>query len=219
MNNETWELEGIYDVRPIDWFSGKRTSIPDDELPECSRCGKKHNKVYQVTSNKGRSMTVGSGCWKRVVFENSIEIPEKEIKRARKVAREREKAAAIVEITKVVRELSNKLNSLPSPLFELKDRIQYEVCNGTPNHTETWVSEDGIHVCLQTHMRPGFEDFWVERTEEERKAELIREWRYKKSRIIAKETGAKNTLYLSSAIRYMADGNDETANGFIRMCV
>jgi hypothetical protein len=81
----------VYDVRPIDFFSGVRTDIPEDEKPVCMRCGKRHAKVYEIQADDGNAYTVGSGCVGRA-FAAEWAPAESELKLARRTERDRENA-------------------------------------------------------------------------------------------------------------------------------
>lgn len=78
-----WRLVRVFDVRPIDWATGKRaavSSVDEDLLPNCHRCEKKHAKVYEITDGR-RNLNVGSGCVKKIA--NGWEPRAEEIKAAR----------------------------------------------------------------------------------------------------------------------------------------
>lgn len=97
-----WRLVRVYDVRPIDWLTGKRapvSSVDEDLLPNCYRCEKKHAKVYEITDG-ARNYNVGSGCVKKVA--NGWEPRAEEIKAARAAdaANVKEmRAAKVAELT------------------------------------------------------------------------------------------------------------------------
>jgi hypothetical protein len=85
----TWTLVAAYDVRPVDFASGKRVALPAEELPQCHRCNRRHAKVYVVT-NGAETRTVGSGCCK-VAFDG-WEPTKEELRRAAADERKRQES-------------------------------------------------------------------------------------------------------------------------------
>lgn len=56
-------VTGFYDMRPIDWVSGKRMPLEAGMGHVCDRCGREHALVYEVTDDEtGKVYKVGSGC-------------------------------------------------------------------------------------------------------------------------------------------------------------
>ena len=69
----TFQLLSVRDVRPVDWFSGERVAIPDGELPECARCGRRHAVVWTLRElPSGGTVTVGSGCGPKLLAEGLL---------------------------------------------------------------------------------------------------------------------------------------------------
>ena len=55
-----------YDLRPLDWLSGKRMPLEPGEGHVCDRCGAEHALVYVVEdTDTGKTYRVGSGCAKQ----------------------------------------------------------------------------------------------------------------------------------------------------------
>jgi len=54
---------GYYDMRPVDWASGRRMPLSPGEGHVCDRCGAEHAVVYVVTDTEtGSHYRVGSSC-------------------------------------------------------------------------------------------------------------------------------------------------------------
>jgi hypothetical protein len=57
---------GYYDLRPVDWLSGKRMPLTEGECHICDRCGAEHAVVWEVKDlDTGKVYSVGSGCAKQ----------------------------------------------------------------------------------------------------------------------------------------------------------
>jgi hypothetical protein len=55
-----------YDLRPVDWLSGKRMPLEPGTGHVCDRCGAEHAVVYVVEDvESGKTYRVGSGCAKQ----------------------------------------------------------------------------------------------------------------------------------------------------------
>lgn len=59
MSNKYMEcITEVYDIRPIDFETGKRIDVPRDDWMDCDECGSKHARVYRLNSGK----SVGRNC-------------------------------------------------------------------------------------------------------------------------------------------------------------
>jgi hypothetical protein len=89
----TFELISVTDVRPIDWESGKRVPVDACDLPECTRCGRRHAVVWRLIERpSGATLTVGSGCGPKLVADGllpGVELPA--VKAAERAARAEDK--------------------------------------------------------------------------------------------------------------------------------
>lgn len=66
----TFELIEINDLRPIDWYTGKRVPLSPGMGSICQRCGKEHAvvwKVHETTPGRQRVWCVGSGCGPKIL--------------------------------------------------------------------------------------------------------------------------------------------------------
>jgi hypothetical protein len=113
----TATLLAITDLRPIDWDSGKRMAITDDECSECERCGRLHAVVWTVEVDEPgkppRVFNVGSTCGKRMVAEGLLpEFDKIELREARKAKRTREQAEVDGKLEEIANEVADKAAEL-----------------------------------------------------------------------------------------------------------
>jgi hypothetical protein len=60
------EVVGYIDLRPVNWFTGKREPLTFGEGHICERCGAKHAVVYTLLDTESKEQfKVGSGCAQR----------------------------------------------------------------------------------------------------------------------------------------------------------
>jgi hypothetical protein len=60
------KVVGYKDLRPIDWFTGKRVALAKGEGNICDRCGAEHAFVFTLQDlDSHETFKVGSGCAKR----------------------------------------------------------------------------------------------------------------------------------------------------------
>lgn len=179
-----WRLLRVFDVRPIDFMSGKRAPISDEDrenLPRCNRCGKPHAKVYEVTDGR-RTLAVGSGCVK--IACDGWEPRAEEIKAVLSAERSRLKVERTAEATKyadaIVLANSRAQDACPVP----QPRMM-ETREGTSVGTrEIWgeVYPDGSAVQVWTWPSEGFDaerrgayvSSWKLRTFKKATTELMR---------------------------------------------
>ncbi len=105
---ETWEVIGVEDLRPLDFWTGKRLAIPEHELRTCARCGRQHAVVVTMESNKGRSVQVGSGCGPAMAGGEKFFDSESQ----RKAAREAKKKQKAEHLRKVLAWLESESAAL-----------------------------------------------------------------------------------------------------------
>lgn len=98
----------VRDVRPLDWFTGKRLPVPAESLPECVRCGRNHAVVWTLRElPSGRTLTVGSGCGPRLLAEGllpGVDLPA--VAAAKKLARAEERRIRTSGAERRARELA-----------------------------------------------------------------------------------------------------------------
>jgi hypothetical protein len=88
-----FRLVAYYDLRPIDWDTGKRVPLSPGEGHECDRCGRDHARCYEVADETtGRRWILGERCMGKALDGWN---PGKPIlAAARKAEREAARAAA-----------------------------------------------------------------------------------------------------------------------------
>jgi hypothetical protein len=60
------KVVGYVDLRPVNWFTGKREPLPAGEGHVCDRCGAVHALVYTLLDTESKEeFKVGSGCAQR----------------------------------------------------------------------------------------------------------------------------------------------------------
>jgi len=122
----TFQLLNVRDVRPIDWFTGKRVALPAEDLPECLRCGRRHAVVWTLRElPSGRTLTVGSGCGPRLLAEGllpGVDLPA--VAAAKKLAAAEVRAirragaeARALELAKLARAADAAAGSPPAPVW------------------------------------------------------------------------------------------------------
>jgi len=110
-----------YDLRPLDWMSGKRMPLEPGEGHICDRCGAEHAVVYVVkdlTTNK--TYSVGSGCAKASFgFDPSSD------KHAKKIVTSKKREAETLlndrklkEVGDLAQAIANEVKRLPVPTIE-----------------------------------------------------------------------------------------------------
>jgi hypothetical protein len=107
-----------YDLRPLDWVSGKRMPLEPGESHVCDRCGAEHAVVYVVEDlTTHKTYAVGSGCAKASFGFD----PASDKQATRIVASKKQEAAALVndrrlkEVENLTRDISSQVRSLPRP--------------------------------------------------------------------------------------------------------
>jgi hypothetical protein len=113
-------LLAITDLRPIDWFTGKRLPLTIEELAECHRCGRKHAVVWKVeVTEHGKAphtFNVGSSCGKKMIAEGLLpDLEPASVKAARKAARTKNTDAKRAEVEKHARRVGALVAALDMP--------------------------------------------------------------------------------------------------------
>jgi hypothetical protein len=97
---KTYTLVAVHDVRPLDWLTGRREPLPAEDIPECSRCGRRHAVVWTLSGSDKSILTVGCRCGARMLEKGllpGVDLPA--VARARAVDR-RELADARLQLAK-----------------------------------------------------------------------------------------------------------------------
>jgi hypothetical protein len=107
-----------YDLRPLDWVSGKRMPLEPGEGHVCDRCGAEHAVVYVVEDlTTHKTYAVGSGCAKASFGFD----PASDKQATRIVASKKQETAALVndrrlkEVENLTRDIASQVRSLPRP--------------------------------------------------------------------------------------------------------
>lgn len=116
-----------YDMRPVDWVSGKRLSLSPGEGHICDRCEAEHAVVYVVQDTEtGKEYRVGSSCAKA---QFGFEVDKQEEAKAL-VRTYKQKAAAELDAArqKMVAEaaevVASEVSQLPVP-EPIADTVSY----------------------------------------------------------------------------------------------
>jgi hypothetical protein len=150
-----WRLVRVYDVRPVDFQSGKRLPVAAcdvEMLPECNRCGRRHAKVYVVQDREapGRLAHVGSGCCKRAF--GGWEPTAAEIKSARAEERARLEAAREAKVRALAEPIVAAMAAVTVPAAKLLETRPEWPDQPNGRKIEIWGSAElGVHVrCFGT---------------------------------------------------------------------
>jgi hypothetical protein len=116
--SSNYAVVDYYDLRPLDWVSGKRMPLEPGEGHVCDRCGAEHAIVYVVEYLvTHKTYSVGSGCAKASFgFDPATDKQAKRI-----VASKRQEATILVnekrleEVTKLARDVADEVKRLPKP--------------------------------------------------------------------------------------------------------
>ena len=113
-----YKVVDYYDLRPLDWVSGKRQPLEPGEGHVCDRCGAEHAVVYVVEDDVTKKLySVGSGCAKA-----SFGFDPKDDKQARRIVASKKREAEILvneqrlaEVAKLARDVAAEVKRLPRP--------------------------------------------------------------------------------------------------------
>lgn len=121
--NVVAELVQIRDLRPVDWYTGKRVAIATEDMALCDRCGARHAVVWIIDVRGAGAPELSRGTWrvgatcaKHMVFGGEIpELDAASVKAARKAAREAQQTAKRAEVLRHARRVGEALAALPTP--------------------------------------------------------------------------------------------------------
>lgn len=157
----TWKLVRVYDLREVDFFTGKKIPLGEGEGNECNRCGKLHAKVYVVTDSV-RTLSVGSTCVKHAC--NGWEPTAQELKSARTQAKEASEARREATLVALAQPLADAIKGLVVPEPKLLKKVDYD--SGVSSYV--WGEEDGLTIRtfdagpLNAERLNCFREHWLE---------------------------------------------------------
>jgi hypothetical protein len=114
-----------YDLRPVDWASGKRLPLEAGAGHVCDRCGAEHSVVYVVEDTvAGKTYSVGSTCARaQFGFDTDVEARDLiKISRQQAASELDQLRQSMVEAS--VPEIDLALSKVPTPDF-ISDRERY----------------------------------------------------------------------------------------------
>jgi hypothetical protein len=119
--SSSYTVIDYYDLRPLDWVSGKRMPLEPGEGHVCDRCSAEHAIVYVVEDlTTHKTYSVGSGCAKASFgFDPASDKQAKRI-----VANKKQEAAILVserrleEVMKLAEDIAAEVKRLPRPPIE-----------------------------------------------------------------------------------------------------
>lgn len=149
------QLLSVKDLRPIDFVSGKRLAITDEECHVCDRCGKRHVKVYEVLAD-GHIYNVGSGCCKRLF---GWEPAKQDVLEKERIAEEQ---AMQIALQNAAQEIITKIDTMVAP------RPQFKCQQETNFGYVTIYHADGVIVATERN-RAGLSP--------EKRAEFVALWK------------------------------------------
>jgi len=104
-----WKIHSVKDLRPIDWYTGKRIALATGEGATCDRCGKEHAIVYKMEHQKtGKQACVGSGCGPGMAG-GTHNLDDDSIKQAEKEAKQKVLGEARKKLDDWVAQIKEKL--------------------------------------------------------------------------------------------------------------
>ena len=125
MTNE-YRVIDYYDLRPVDWASGKRMPLESGEGHLCDRCETEHALVYVVEdTTTGKTYRVGSGCAKQSFgFDPEKNADAKDLVKTRKAEAEEAVNSERLERSQHLAQLVvGEIRKLPQPKVALYQEI------------------------------------------------------------------------------------------------
>lgn len=121
MTTSNYTVIDYYDLRPLDWVSGKRMPLEPGEGHVCDRCGAEHAIVYVVKDlTTHKTYRVGSGCAQASFgFDPATDKQAKRI-----VASKKQEATTLVndrrlkEVVDLAEQIASEVKRLPKPPVE-----------------------------------------------------------------------------------------------------
>jgi hypothetical protein len=150
-----------YDLRPVDWLSGKRLPLEPGTGHVCDRCGAEHAVVYVVEDTEsGRTYRVGSGC----ATQSFGFDPEKndEAKRLIKTAKEetakRINAARLEAVDTLAKEIFKAIQTTARPPVVFQGDAPFKYAHFPGQLVRTFTMGDVESTELQPSSGGGWHD-------------------------------------------------------------
>lgn len=181
-----YRVVDYYDLRPVDWASGKRMPLEPGEGHICDRCEAEHALVYVVEdTSAGKLYRVGSGCAKKSFgFDPEKDAGAKSLVKTRKVEAEEAVNTERLERSQNLAQLvAEEVRKLPQPKVVLYQEIpskyphfpgqMIRVYRVGTAEAEIWQSSDGrwndregellaIHRWLSQEIQARIPEEWKE---------------------------------------------------------
>lgn len=116
-----WTITDIVDTRDVDFFTGKPIPGTGAGRP-CDRCGKKHDIVYHMSSNKGELASVGSTCAPKLAG-GQANIDDYSLAKAKKEVSDRHQKKLSNKYNEWKNELHEKAKSIAIPEMHVSDTV------------------------------------------------------------------------------------------------
>jgi hypothetical protein len=152
---ELWRIDGITDLRPFNWDTGKRDPIPEHEMADCDRCGRKHAVIFHMVSNRGRAVDVGSGCG-TAMAGGAEYIDQDSLKEAKKAQKEGLRSQLTEKVDRWIDELKKRAQETTLPKFDIERREPAEV----EEESRLFFSRENIDPTLYVRIVDGDGRVW-----------------------------------------------------------
>lgn len=153
-----WIID-YYDLRPLDWMSGKRMPLEPGEGHVCDRCGAEHAVVYVVEDTEtGKTYRVGSGCAKQSFGfdpEKSDEA-KKLIKTAKQQAAKDINDARLVAVDDLAKQIFKAVQNTPRPPVVFKGDLPFKYAHFPGQKIRTFTMGD----VEATELEPSSVESW-----------------------------------------------------------
>lgn len=121
-----YRVVDYYDLRPVDWASGKHMPLEPGEGHICDRCEAEHALVYVVEdTSSGKCYRVGSGCAKKSFgFDLEKDDKAKELVKGRKAeAEEAVNNERLEQARNLARLITDEVRRTPQPKVVLEREV------------------------------------------------------------------------------------------------
>jgi hypothetical protein len=154
-------VTGFYDMRPVDWVSGKRMPLEDGMGHFCDRCGREHALVYELTDDdNGKTYKVGSGCAKQdfgfdVEKDATAKILVKTSKRETELAVDAKRRTMLAEAVDIILTEFELRQRPPTPEVEVRQPAGPDVVR--VGDSPAWVQFRTLEETVEVAVRGWFE--------------------------------------------------------------
>lgn len=148
-----------YDLRPLDWMSGKRMPLEPGEGHVCDRCGAEHAVVYVVEDTEtGRTYRVGSGCAKQSFGFDPEKSDEarKLIKTAKQQAAKDINEARLTAVDDLAKQIVEAVRDAPRPPVVFKGDLPFKYAHFPGQKIRTFTMGD----VEATELAPSSVESW-----------------------------------------------------------